>query len=253
MAEPLSRPAGSGGPDDPEDVLRLLGDRLAVHVVRGGRELVAFVGGGGKTTLLVALGRALLARGRSVLLTTTTKVGAGQVHQPGLPFAYARIEGTKAIGLSPAEVDARFASGDGDVLVEADGSRHKVVKAPAPYEPVIPSAATVVVAVLGADGIDRVIEDVAHRPMRVAAAAGCGPYERLTPARASRLLTSERGARKSVPEGARFVVALTRVGPAQEAAASEVARLVRAEGVDVAVLPFVEAEVGSPSHFGPLR
>lgn len=218
-----------------------LGALIADAFVRRERELVAFVGGGGKTTLLLALGRTLVARGRPVLLTTTTRVGAWQVRDLEMEFAYSRIEGTKAMGVPPEEVDAWFAQRAGDVLVEADGSKHKVVKAPAPHEPVIPATTTLVVAVLGADGINRVIEDVAHRPMRVAAAAGCGPYERLTPERAARLLASPAGLRKGAPEGARYVVALTRVGPAERAAADELAEALAIRSIDVAVLPFVGA------------
>jgi len=42
----------------------------------------------------------------------------------------------------------------------------------------------------------------------VAAAAGCSPYERLTPARAAAALTSPVGMTKNVPDSARFVVAV---------------------------------------------
>ena len=203
------------------------------------REHVALVGGGGKTTLLLALGRWAVARGWRVVLTTTTKVGADQMADVS-EFVSARQQGDKLIGLGPEEVDRRFLRGDVDLLVvEADGSCHKVVKAHASYEPVIPSTATIVVAVMGADGIDRVIEDIAHRPMRVAAAVGCGPYERLTAERAATLLSSDRGLRKGVPAAARFVVALTRVGPAEEVQAARLVAMLAERGIDVIALPFV--------------
>ena len=44
----------------------------------GPRELVAFTGGGGKTSLLLELSRQLAGRGDRVLMTTTTKLGLDQ-------------------------------------------------------------------------------------------------------------------------------------------------------------------------------
>lgn len=217
------------------DLGRLLADGAGIDPP----ELVSFVGGGGKSTLLLALGRTLRARGYRVLLTTTTKVGAAQMAGES-GFLSARQVAHKLVGPSPEEVDVHFRSGHHDaVLVEADGSRHHLVKAPAWYEPVVPAASTLVVAVMGADALDRVIEDVAHRPLRVAAAAGCSPYERLTPARAARLLSSEQGARRGVPATSRFVVALTRVGRAEQAGAQELAERLAGVGVVTLVLPLL--------------
>jgi len=55
--------------------------------------------------------------------------------------------------------------------------------------------------------------------MRVAAAGGCSPYERLTPEIAARVLTSERGTRKNIPADARYVVAINKVKPDDQLAA----------------------------------
>jgi probable selenium-dependent hydroxylase accessory protein YqeC len=41
--------------------------------------LLSFVGGGGKTNLMVALAQALVANGRSVIATTTTRIFAAQM------------------------------------------------------------------------------------------------------------------------------------------------------------------------------
>jgi hypothetical protein len=68
-----------------------------------------------------------------------------------------------------------------------------------------------VITVIGADALDRVIEDQCHRPMRVAAVVGCRSYDRLTPERAARLVTSDRGGRKSVSPGARHAILITKV------------------------------------------
>lgn len=211
------------------------GAAVAAALSLGPREHVAIVGAGGKTTVLLALFDHLVARGQRVLATTTTKVAADEVAR--IEFRSSGRRGPKLVGIDATEVDTAFRSGAYDtVLVEADGARHRLVKAPADHEPVVPSSATLVIAVMAADALDRVIEDVAYLPLRVAALAGCSPYERLTPTGASRLLTSRRGGRRRVPEGARFGVVLTRVTPAAAPAAAELAAVLADAGVPCALL-----------------
>ena len=48
----------------------------------GSRELVAFVGAGGKTTTLQLLSNELAADGARVVLTTTTKMSESQISEP---------------------------------------------------------------------------------------------------------------------------------------------------------------------------
>jgi len=209
------------------------GARVAGALSLGQPEHVAVVGAGGKTTVVLGLWDHLTATGRRVLATTTTKVAADEVAR--IPFRSAGRLGPKLLGIDPMEADHAFESGDHDVvLVEADGARHLLVKAPAPHEPVIPSTSTLVIAVMAANALGRVVEDVAYLPLRVAALAGCSPYDRLTVAGAARLLTSARGSRKGVPSGARFGVVLTRVAPSGEAAAAELAAALADAGVPCA-------------------
>ena len=63
-----------------------------------------------------------------------------------------------------------------NVVVEADGSRRLPFKAPAEFEPVIPSSSTLVISTIGADSLDQVISDCCHRPNLVADLAECMPY-----------------------------------------------------------------------------
>jgi hypothetical protein len=90
----------------------------------------------------------------------------------------------------------------------------------------VPSRTTVLVACIGGDALGRVIADQCHCPMRVAAVAGCSPYQRLTPARAAKVLLDERGSRKSCPPDARFVVMVTKVDAAARPFADELVELV---------------------------
>jgi hypothetical protein len=214
-----------------------LGDRLINDLEIDRPALVALVGGGGKTTLMQALISSGLKRGWTCRAGTTTRVFSHQTDDlPG--FLHQRREGDKLVGLHPDEVDSFFVRTQPDLcVIEADGSKGRRVKAPAAHEPPIPTRTTLVIAVIGGDAINRVIEDVAHRPMLTAAVCGCGPYERLTPERAARLLTSERGSRKNVPTGADFAVAITRIGPRQELYAEQLAHLLRTAGTSVVLLP----------------
>ncbi len=224
---------------------------LAATIGLGPRELITIVGGGGKTTTLFSLGAQL--HGRRVI-TTTTKMGRERTE--GFPVLFAPVDddvrralgadgaviawkadgGHKAIGVSPEQCDAWFDLAD-HVIVEADGAAGHPFKAPRPFEPVVPSRTTTLVACIGASALGRVIADQCHRPLRVAAVAGCSPYERLTPARAARVLLDRRGSRKDCPETARFVVAIHRV---DEASASSAVELTERIGAAAAVVSLAD-------------
>ena len=188
-------------------------------------EIVALVGGGGKSTLLKALGE---LHGKGTILTTTTKMGSDQTGEATLLVSpsekelvgaldgtspvliWDRVEGEKAFGVDPSLPESWLPEAT-RVIVEADGARRHPAKAPAPYEPVLPLGVTTVIAVIGADAIDRVIEDQCHRPLRVAAVVNCSPYERLTPQRAAVLLLDSNGSKKGLENGMRYVIAITKV------------------------------------------
>ena len=192
----------------------------------GARSHVALVGGGGKSTLMHAISEQVTG---SVVITCTTKMGADQhlgrpvlvapgddevveaASTAGEPaMVWSRVEGQKAIGVDPAQCDAWFERVD-HVIIEADGSRRRPFKAPADYEPIIPSTATLVVSVIGADALGRVIADQCHRPLRVAALIGCRADVRLEPWIAAEVILHERGATKALPAGAAFAVVINKV------------------------------------------
>lgn len=213
----------------------------------GDRELVAFTGGGGKTTLLLGLSRALADRGERVLVTTTTKLGLDQtdgvkivwsldpfqietaLDGSGPVFVLSEGDDHKVRGYEPELVDELFAdSSAGFVLVEADGSRGRPVKAPGDHEPVIPAACSLVVVVMGIDAIGSTIFEAAHRPGAAVTLTGRAEHEIITPEVAAVILTHADGGLKGVPDGARVVVALTKVDGATRDAAARIESLVAA-------------------------
>lgn len=200
-------------------------DSLGGALDLGPTALVSFVGGGGKTTALFALGRHRAGR---TVITTTTKMGVDRtggrpvllapddaelgraLDDHGCVIAWERIDDHRAVGVAP-EVCDRWATFVDTVAVEADGSRRKPFKAPRDYEPVVPSASTHVVACVGIAALGVPIVDGCQRPDRVAALAGCAELDVLTPERLARVLLSPEGSRKDVPADASFAVLLNRV------------------------------------------
>lgn len=209
-----------------------LGPALAL----GPTEMVSLVGGGGKTSAAFAL--AAHRPGRRIV-TTTTKMGSDRTD--GLPLLLAphptdidhalsasgavliwdSVNEQRALGVAPETCDGWLALAD-TVVVEADGSRRRPFKAPAPYEPVVPSATTILVACVGLAAVHEPIEQRCHRPELVAAVAGCEPSDRLTPERLVRVLLSADGSRRNCPSSARFAVLLNRCTPDLRPVAAEI-------------------------------
>lgn len=208
------------------------------------RDIVSVVGAGGKTTLVFTIGDEVRRGGRKVIVTTTTKMGsdqtggltvvppdldkvAGALAVSGACLVIAARDHRKATGVSPAWVDDAAAAGIAEVIViEADGARRRKLKAPADHEPVIPQSSTLVIAVMAASAVGEVIADVAHRPDCVASIAGAAVTDRLTTGAAARVLTSDLGGRKSVPQHARFAIAVTGSSASDRSTAEAMAELV---------------------------
>jgi probable selenium-dependent hydroxylase accessory protein YqeC len=109
---------------------------------------------------------------------------------------------------------------------------------------VIPQSTTLVVVVFGADALGRPISAMAHRPELVAALAGCGVDDPITPELAATVLGHRDGGLQGVPPQARTVVAITKAYRAGRGplVADLTERLTRHPDVErVAVLPEPES------------
>ncbi len=210
--------------------------------IRRAPELVAIVGGGGKSSLMFHLAQTLNGR---VVMTTTTRIFAAQMSHAEEACTLAEedwrerldafdssllvvggVEGDRAVGV-PAEFPAEILACPGIdwVVVEADGSRMRPVKAPASHEPVVPDETDLLIPVVGVDALAGPISDVAHRPEQVSSITGLAPDETLTPKTLAGLLTSSQGGLKNVPPDARVAVLINKVESASQwEAARQVAR-----------------------------
>ena len=144
----------------------------------------AFVGAGGKTTLIHKQAAAFRAEGKRVFVTTSTHMFLepdtvlsddpdtilAELNRTG--YVMAGIpEGEKIRTLSPETYEKVCAQAD-VVLIEADGSNHKPIKFPNSTEPVLPDHVEEIVVVCGLQALGRPLVEVAHRPELVKACLG---------------------------------------------------------------------------------
>ncbi len=175
----------------------------ALEIHRG---VTAVIGGGGKTTLLRVLGERLARRGRTVLLCTTTKIypfqGLENLISPSedgvrralavhrLAAAGSPVPGGTKLTAPELPMERLAALAD-HVLVEADGSAGRPMKAHAPHEPVIPREAGQIVLVVGASGFGRPVGHAAHRPELYAQLAGVSTEDIVTPETEAAVILAE--------------------------------------------------------------
>ncbi|MBC9785113.1 putative selenium-dependent hydroxylase accessory protein YqeC [Heliobacterium chlorum] len=140
--------------------------------------VVALVGGGGKTTLLYALGRYLHQSGKRVLLSTTTKMYPPEPGQASLWLGSeppprdslclwgkgispeGKVEGLDAGLFSTLKTDYDV------ILVEADGSRGLPLKFWGQGEPVLPSGVTDIFCLASLQAFAKPVPEVLHRAER---------------------------------------------------------------------------------------
>jgi probable selenium-dependent hydroxylase accessory protein YqeC len=197
------------------------------------REVISLVGGGGKTSLMFALARELRTGGRRVITTTTTKIldpapddtpliSLGQPHDELLgeldrlghvTVVSRRLPNGKLDGISSHQVGDLWKSNRADfIVVEADGSARRPLKAPESYEPVIPPCTTLVAGLIGAEAFGATLtETMVFRSTLFSELTGLLPGSRLTYEAISRILSQEDGILRGTPASARVVVFVNKV------------------------------------------
>lgn len=191
---------------------------------------LAFVGAGGKTTALFQLARELEP---PVIVTATTHLAISQTplaHQhilihaltdlnsferaipDGVTLITGPFEGDRTSGLSNEQVNRLHEicqERSLPLLIEADGSRRKPLKAPSDPEPPIPDFVKTVVVVVGVSALGQPLnERFVHRVELFSRLTGLAPEERITTEALLRLLTHPRGGLKNIPPTARRIVLL---------------------------------------------
>lgn len=216
------------------------------------RGTTCVVGAGGKKTTMAALA----ARLDRAVVTATVRIPVfddwvERVVVTGDPIAAIedgergdwplglvseRERSDRYLGYDPAVVD-RIADGGHPTLVKADGARMRRFKAPGDHEPQVPASADVVVPIASVRVVgEPLAEERVHRVDRVSALTGLDPGETIRPVDVARVLASQSGGRKGVPEGATVVPLLNMV---DDAALERTAREVAEELHDLTDVPRV--------------
>lgn len=163
--------------------------------------IIAYVGSGGKTSLIKKHAEEYRLQGKTVLITTTTHMYIEEdtlltddadvilrgLREKGCVMA-GIPEGEKITALSEETFRAVAACAD-VVLVEADGSRQLPLKFPNSTEPVLPENVDEIVVVCGLYAAGKRAKDVCHRLELVKSCLGIEDYTVITPAHVQKLVT----------------------------------------------------------------
>ena len=148
--------------------------------------VIAYVGAGGKTSLLKRHAQMYREQGQSVFICTSTHmfIEADTLMSDDAQVILRRLrEDGRAMAGTPcgekigplSEATYRQVSACADVvLVEADGSRHMPLKYPAEGEPVIYDNVDEIIVVCGMHALDRPAREVCHRLELVKTCLGIG-------------------------------------------------------------------------------
>ncbi len=195
----------------------------------------AFVGAGGKTTAMFQLAREL---DPPVILTATTHLGSWQTasaDQHVVARTVDDLRGLEPRGVSlitgPVNADDRTDAVSESVLlwlhdmtgirqipllIEADGSHQKPLKAPAQHEPAIPPFVDLVIVVAAVSALGRPLSDeFVQRADIFATLSGLQLGDPISSEALTRLLTNPLGGCKNVPANTRRVVLLNHADTAR--------------------------------------
>lgn len=196
------------------------------------REVISLVGAGGKTTLMFTLAKELLSRNCKIVSTTTTKIFPPEPSQspvlilggPGVfpeiekaldryghaTWAAGRAAEDKLAGVSTADVSAFWSKGLSDFLiVEADGSARRSIKAPGADEPVVPKETTLFISVVGLSVLDKPLNKAfAFRPEIISRLTGLPLNSPMNTEGIARLMVHPEGGLKGWLSTMRAVIIL---------------------------------------------
>lgn len=220
-------------------------ERLYLRLPR----VTALIGGGGKTTLLSALGETCARRGERVLLTTTTHLGwmpeavcpdsvenlnrqliPGRAVLAGHPDAeHYKLTGIPTAWYAQLRADR--------ILVEADGSRRLPLKYHRTFEPVVPPDAGLVIELAGLAALGRPAGKVLHGWRE----AGIDPVRTVDEALCAALL--ERGLSAARSEAPKLVLLNQADTPALQVQGEALVRRLEERGVEAYVTQLKESHI----------
>jgi molybdenum cofactor cytidylyltransferase len=194
---------------------------------------VAFAGSGGKTTAIFQVAREMNGnKDQTVIVTTTTHFGVWQVPLADRHIVADSLPALENITHNQNEVILVTGSVEKDktnplpaiilnrlheyclgytipLLIEADGSRQKPIKAPGEHEPPIPDFVQQVIYVVGLAGLGKPLtEEYVHRPEIFSQLSGLKSGETITLKALTVILNHPEGGLKNITPQARRVILL---------------------------------------------
>lgn len=191
--------------------------------------VISFVGSGGKTTALFQLARLLLNQKKLIFVTATTHLGswqtsladhhiiardADEINFPheGIVLVTGEVDKERTNPISQNALNwlrAKQELEETYLLIEADGSRQKPLKAPAEHEPPIPEFSDLVIHVSGLSGLGKPLHDEhVHRAEIFSQLSGLAIGETITTQSLFNTLTHPLGALKNIPANAKRIALL---------------------------------------------
>lgn len=196
---------------------------------------ITLVGGGGKTSLMFALARELVARGKTVVTTTTTKIFTPSAEEspflqlidddpalralPQILEQYRhvtvgqRVDGAtgKLEAVSQETLNLCLSNAE-HVIVEADGCAGRPIKAPEEWEPVIPAQTDLLIPVVGLDCLEKPASAASvFRLHRFLAVTGLHEGDAITQEAVATVITHSQGITKGADPAVRCVPFLNKL------------------------------------------
>lgn len=217
--------------------------------------VIAIIGGGGKSSLMAALGEEFRHRGETAVMTTTTHIRpprqngymgddaavlsdllvTNRVMTVGMPAEEHKFGPSPLLERLPQLADR--------VIIEADGTKGLPLKVPNDREPVIPPFADAVIAVAGLSALGRPLGEVCHRPELAKLRFDLEPDQIVTPELMAMLLSSPLAQRKDV--GSRpYAVLLNQADRARPDEIAALATLLLQKGVERVVTAALQRRPG---------
>ncbi len=193
------------------------------------QDQIAWIGGGGKTSLIFTIAKELFSE--KCVITTTTKMGINEKELAnksysfdegnipdfpslnGISFIYKRIhrdEQNKVIGLDSnllKELSIQLHNENIPLFIEADGSKQKPIKMHAEHEPVIPDFVNKVCVVVGLSAIGKTLDqENFHRPELISDLLQIPIGSQFEWQHLFELLSNENGYIKKIPKHAKKVL-----------------------------------------------
>jgi molybdenum cofactor cytidylyltransferase len=199
----------------------------ALRLEKASPTTISFIGSGGKTSALFQLAREF-AKQNAVIVTSTSHLGVWQIPladrhliansetfdlpQKGIFLVTGMIEAERTKPVSDKVLTWLHAEAQRlrvPLLIEADGSRQKPLKAPASHEPPLPEFTDLVVHVTGLSALGKPLTDEhVHRAEIFSQLSGLPLGDPITPQDIIEALTHPQGGLKNIPAQARRVVLL---------------------------------------------